>query len=56
MIEYPNKYGKITPQLFMQKIDAIIDILLSYDIKMNSGAYRLGSGIAHHKLLEIALG
>jgi hypothetical protein len=47
-----NKYGKITPQLFLQKIDAVIDILLSYDIKTNSGAYRLGSGIAHYKLLE----
>jgi hypothetical protein len=47
-----NKYGKITLQLFLQKIDATIDLLLSYDIKMNSGAYRLGSSIAHHKLLE----
>ena len=47
-----NKYGKITPQLFLKKIDAVIDILLSYDVKTNSGAYRLGSSIAHHKLLE----
>lgn len=47
-----NKYGKITPKLFFDKIDSVIDILLSFDIQLKSGAYRLGASIGHYKLIE----
>ena len=47
-----NQNRNCTNHLFLQKIDVVIDFLLSYDIKLSSGAYKLGYKIAHYKLLE----